>query len=93
MHYPRKYGNPAPSGGALDGFILRDELLYHVHIRTGGIHRNRDHINPEIFGDAEMTVIPRNRAEKFHLIEAAPRRVAHDTVRISSGDRVVHDIE
>ena len=78
---------------ALDGFILCDQLFHHIHIRTRLAHRNRNHINAKILGDAEVSVISRHRAEEFHPIQLAPGRIAHDAVCVRSGDRVIHDIQ
>ena len=65
---------------ALDGVVFLHELLDDVHIRTGRCHRNVDHLDTEVLGDAEVTVIARYRTEPLHLIELTPWCRTHDAV-------------
>jgi len=40
-----------------------------------------------------MTVVSGHRAENFHLVQPAPRRVIKDTVDHGTVDRVIHNIQ
>ena len=77
----------------LDSRIGTDKVFHHVHIRTGRGHRNRNHLDSEVFRNLEVTVITGNRAEELHLRELAPGSVAHDAVCPCTADRVKHDIQ
>ena len=77
----------------LDGLVLRYQPLNHIHIRAGGRHGNRDHFDSKILGDGKMPVIPRNRAQEFHLVQLAPGSIAQDTVGHGSGNRIIHHIQ
>ena len=46
---------------SLNSGIIVDQFFYHIHIRAFHSHGNRDHLDAEIFGDREVTVISRNR--------------------------------
>ena len=78
---------------SLDRRILRNQIFHHIHIRPCRRHGNRYHLNPEIFRNPKMPVIAWNRAEEFYLIQPAPRRVSHDTMRIRAGNRIIHDVK
>ena len=78
---------------ALDGFVFADQFFHDVHIRTGGSHRDGDHLDAEVFRDGKMTVITGHRAEELHLRQLAPGGVAHDTVGPDTGNGVKHDVQ
>ena len=86
----RIFGN-APD--ALDGLVFRNKLFDHIHIRASGAHGNRDHADPEVFGDGKMSVVAGYRAKEIHLVQFSPGCVAHDTMCHCAGDRIIHDIE
>ena len=64
----------------LNRSIISYQLFYHIHIRTFRSHRNIDHLNAEILGNTKVTVISRNRAKEFYLIQLAPWGISHDTM-------------
>ena len=57
---------------ALHRSIIRHEFLDHVHVGTIFVHGNRDHLDAECLGHAEVTIIARNRAEELHFFKLAP---------------------
>ena len=89
----RRIGILGRAPDALDGRIMRYQILDHIHIRAGRRHGYAYIFDAEIFRDGEMPVISGNDAQKLHLVQLAPRRIAHHTVRHASGDRIVHDIQ
>ena len=78
---------------SLDGLVLVDQFLYHVHVRAFRCQRDRDHLYAEIFRDREMSVISGNRAEKFHPVLFAPGSIAHNAVSHCSCNCIVHDVQ
>ena len=78
---------------ALDGVVFLHELLDHVHIRTGRRHRNIDHLDAEVLGDTEVTVVARYRTEPLHLIKLTPWCGAHNAVGHRSRNGIIHDIQ
>ena len=78
---------------ALDGIVLVDQLLDHIHVRSFRAKRDRNHLDAKIFRDREMSVISGNGAKEFHSVLLAPGSISHDSVRHGSRDCVVHDVE
>ena len=61
---------------SLDGVIFCNEFFYHVHVRSFRRHRNIDHLNAEVLGYTEVTVIARYRTEEFYFVQLVPRSAA-----------------
>ena len=70
------------------------ELLHQVHIGAILMHRHRDHLEAEIFGDGKMSVVAGHRAQEFQLLFHSPGmlavRKAYTPAHI---DHVVHQCE
>ena len=78
----------------LDGVILGNQLLDHVHIGTIGAHGDADQLKAHLLGDGKVAVIAGHRAEELALLYLTPRlgrilKAEHHADR----DQIVHQLQ
>ena len=73
--------------------IIRHELFDHVHVGAIFVHGNRDHLDTECLGHAEVAIIARNGAEELHFFKLAPRGCAQRAEHPAAHDGVIHDVQ
>ena len=78
---------------ALDGVIVGDELLDHVHIGAVGAHGYRNQLKAHFLGDGKVAVIAGHRAEELAVFDLAPGlRGLLEAEHRADGDQVVHQL-
>ena len=98
-HYLIGIGNAARIGvlgnapNALECRIAGNQFLDGVHIGTFVGHGNGNHLNAKRLGNAEVAIVARNRANKLHLIQLAPRSGAKRAEHPATHDGVIHDVQ
>ena len=78
---------------ALDGGIRSDEALDLVHVGAGLGHTDRDVLDAEVLGEAEVTVVTGRGAQPLHALELVPRGVTGHALLPIMDDDVLHDVE
>ena len=78
---------------ALHRSIIRYEFLDHVHVRAIFVHGNRDHLDAECLGHAEVAIVARNGAEELHFFKLAPGSCAQRAEHPAAHDSVIHDVQ
>ena len=68
-------------------------ILYKSIFRAAMESRIIDHLDAEVLGDTEVTVVARYWTEPLHLIELTPWCGAHNAVGHRSRNGIIHDIQ
>ncbi len=75
-------------------FILKNQLLNRIHIRTVRCQANHNHLDIKQLTDCKMPVIPGAWANEFHFGKLRPWLLAAaQTMQHRSGNSVVHHIQ
>jgi hypothetical protein len=79
---------------AEDGGVRPHQLLHLIHVGPIRAELDRQHLDPEMLADGEMTIVARARAKKLHARRAPPgARATRHAVRQRAHHRVMHHLQ